>query len=116
RLIEACRLYIKVARLEALRDSARLAFDREHRCSGHRRSERLRTAHAAEPCRQNPLPREIPAIVAPTQFHERFVGSLHDALRANVDPGSRGHLSIHHEPLPIELREMLPGGPMRHEI
>ena len=49
-------------------------------------------------------------------FHEGLVGALHDALAADVDPRPRRHLAIHHEALAIELVEMLPGRPMRHEV
>jgi len=47
---------------------------------------------------------------------KRLVRPLHDALRADVDPRARGHLAIHHEALAVELLEMLPRGPVRHEV
>src|SRR5271165_2487231 len=45
-----------------------------------------------------------------------LIGTLDDALAADVDPGSGGHLSEHRETLAIEFVKVLPGGPMRHEV
>ena len=47
---------------------------------------------------------------------EGLVGALHDALAADVDPRAGGHLAVHHQALAIELVEMLPGRPVRHEV
>ena len=47
---------------------------------------------------------------------ESFVGALEDALGADVDPGARGHLSVHHQPCAIEAVELLPIGPVGNEI
>ena len=35
---------------------------------------------------------------------------------ADVDPGAGGHLAVHHQALAIELVEMVPGRPVRHEV
>src|SRR3546814_11025831 len=45
-----------------------------------------------------------------------FVGALHDALGADVDPRARGHLTIHGKTAPTEVVEMLPRRPMRHPV
>jgi hypothetical protein len=47
---------------------------------------------------------------------EGLVGALNDALAADIDPGAGGHLAVHHQPLAIELVEMVPGCPARHEV
>ena len=44
---------------------------------------------------------------------ERLVGALQDPLGADVDPGPRGHLAVHHQPGGVELAEVLPGRPLR---
>ena len=49
-------------------------------------------------------------------FGERLVRALHDALAADVDPRARGHLAEHHEALAVELVEVVPGRPARHEV
>ncbi len=41
---------------------------------------------------------------------------LDDALSADIDPGSGGHLPVHHQALGIELVELFPIRPMRHQI
>ena len=49
-------------------------------------------------------------------LHEGLVSALHDALRADIDPGAGRHLAVHHESLAVELVEMLPGAPAWHEV
>ena len=49
-------------------------------------------------------------------FGEGFVGALNDALGSDIDPRARRHLAIHHEALAIELVEVVPVGPMRHQV
>ena len=51
-----------------------------------------------------------------SRLDEGLVGALHDALRADVDPGAGRHLAVHHQPLGIELVEVLPVGPLRHQV
>ena len=62
------------------------------------------------------LPVQIAAVVLAAGFGERLVGALHDALAADVDPRAGRHLAVHHEALAIELVEVLPGRPVRHEV
>ena len=50
------------------------------------------------------------------QFHESFVGSLDDALAADVDPRPGGHLAEHHQTLAVELPEVLPRRPGGHQV
>jgi hypothetical protein len=47
---------------------------------------------------------------------EGFIGALHDALCADIDPGPRRHLAVHHQALAIEFIEVVPCAPMRHEV
>ena len=82
----------------------------------HGRGKRLRAAHAAEPGGQDPLAGEVAAVMLAAHLHEGLVGALHDALRADIDPRAGRHLAVHHEPLAIELVEVVPGGPVRHEV
>ena len=62
------------------------------------------------------LPRRSPPIVPAPHLDEGLVGALHDALRADIDPGARGHLPVHHQALAIELVEAVPGRPVRDQI
>ena len=79
--------------------------------AGERRGERLRAAHAAEAGGQDPVAVEVAAEMLAAHLGEGLVGALDDALRADVDPAAGGHLAVHHQALPIELVEVLPGGP-----
>ena len=62
------------------------------------------------------LPASCPPKCAPAHLGEGLVSALHDALAADVDPGAGRHLAVHRQALAIELVEVLPGGPVRHEI
>ena len=93
-----------------------IAFDRQAAGAGHHRGQRLRAAHAAEPAGQDPLALQVAAIMLAAGLGEGLVGALHDALRADIDPRPGGHLAVHHQALLIELVEMVPVGPVRHEV
>ncbi len=82
-----------------------LAFDRQHRCAGHGRRQRLRAAHAAETGGENPAARQIAVVMPAADFDEGLVGALNDALRADIDPRAGRHLAVHHQALAIELVE-----------
>ena len=116
RRIERRRLRVDIACVEPLLDAALLTFDAQDARARHRRCKRLRAAHAAEPCRQNPLAVELAAEVAPSHLDERLVRALHDALAADVDPRAGSHLAEHHQAATVELVEVLPRRPLRHEI
>ena len=109
-------LRVEVAGAQAHLDAARPAFDGEARGAGHRRGQRLRAAHAAQPRRQDPAAGQAAAVVLAAHLDEGLVGALHDALAADVDPRARGHLAEHHQALAVELVEMLPGRPVRHQV
>ena len=80
------------------------------------RRQRLRAAHAAEAGGEDPLAFEVAVVMLAAHLDEGFVGALHDALAADVDPAAGGHLAVHHQALLIELVEVLPGRPVRHEV
>ena len=46
----------------------------------------LSAAHATKTSGKNPFAGPVSSVVLAAHFHKGFVGSLHDALRANVDP------------------------------
>jgi|GEM_PF-2316126 len=116
RLVEILGLHVHIAGAQAELDAGGAAFDGHAGGAGHDRGERLGAAHAAEAGSQDPLARQITPIVAAPHLHERLVGALHDALRADVDPRAGRHLAVHHEALAVELVEVLPVGPARYEV
>jgi hypothetical protein len=54
--------------------------------------------------------------VLAAHLDEGLIGALDDPLAADVDPGSRRHLTVHGQALAIEFVEVFPRGPMRHEV
>ena len=116
RLVEVASLRIEIPGPQPHLDPRRLALDRQHRGPGHGPRQRLRPAHAAQPGGQDPPTPEIAAIMPPPDLDEGLVGALHDPLAADIDPGSGRHLAVHHEPLAIELMEMVPARPGRHQV
>ena len=116
RVVEVARLPIEVARPEPHLEPRGLALDRQQRCTRHRRRQRLRAAHPAQACGQDPLVRELAPVVLPSRLGKRFVRALDDALAADVDPRARGHLAVHHQALAIQFVEVVPVRPLRHEI
>ena len=116
RLIEVFGLHVEILGAQAHLDAARLAFDGEARGPRHDGGERLRATHAAEARGQDPLARQRAAVVLPAGLDECLVGSLHDPLRADIDPRPGRHLAVHHQAFAIELVELFECRPMRHEV
>ena len=93
-----------------------LAFDVERHRAGQRGGQRLRAAHAAQAGGQDPLARQVVVVVLAAGFDEGLEGALHDALAADVDPAAGRHLAVHEQALAVELVEVLPVGPLRHQV
>uniref|UniRef100_A0A0N4ZGP7 LigA n=1 Tax=Parastrongyloides trichosuri TaxID=131310 RepID=A0A0N4ZGP7_PARTI len=107
---------VDVAGAQAELDAAALALDGDAGGAGHGRGQRLGAAHAAQARRQNPLAGPVAVIVLATRLHEGLIGALNDALGADVDPRSGGHLAVHGQALLIEFVEVVPVGPVRHQV
>ncbi len=114
--IQAVRLAVKVARLQAHLDPRGLAFDGQARGTCHHGRQGLGASHATQAGGQDPSAGEIAAVMLPGDLGERLVSALHDPLGADVDPAPRGHLAIHHQALAVELMKVVPVGPGRHEV
>ena len=114
--VERGGLAVEVAGTQAEIDSALLALHREHAGAGERPGQRLRPAHPAQARREDPAAGEIAAVVLAAYLAEGFVGALDDALRADVDPGSGGHLPVHHQSLAVQLVEVVPVRPVRDQV
>ena len=52
----------------------------------------------------------------PAHFNKGLVRALYDSLAADVDPRACRHLAVHHEPFLIELAEVFPVRPVRHQV
>ena len=116
RSVEILRLLVQIARAKARVDPALATFDRQRTRAGETRGERLRATHAAQSRRQDPAAPEVTAVVPAARLDECFVRPLDDALTADVDPRSGGHLAEHHQALPVQRVEVLPRRPLRHQV
>ena len=62
------------------------------------------------------VPRSVPPKCWRASLGERLVGALQDPLGPDVDPGAGGHLAVHHQALPLEVAEDVPGRPLADEV
>ncbi len=116
RVVQVGGLLVDVAAAQAEVDAALLALDGQAAGAGEGGRQRLRAAHAAQPGGQDPAAGQAAAVVLHAGLDEGLVGALHDALAADVDPAAGGHLAVHHQALAVELVEVLPGGPLGHQV
>src|SRR5690606_35353561 len=116
RVVQVGGLFVDVAGAQAEVDTVLAALDGQAAGAGHGRGQRLRTAHAAEAGGEDPLAGAVAAVVLSAHLHAGLVGALDDALRADVDPRAGRHLPVHHQTLAVELVEVLPAGPVRHQV
>ena len=84
--------------------------------AGHGGGQRLRAAHAAQAGRQYPAPGPVAAEMLAARLGKGFIGALHDALGADIDPAAGRHLAVHEQALAIEFVEVFPVGPFRHQV
>src|SRR5277367_4564659 len=106
---------VAVAAGEALLDAGGINVDAEEAGAVHGGGEGLGSAHSAHSSGDNELAFEA-AEVAASGFGKGLVGSLDDALAADVNPGAGGHLAVHHQALALQLVEVLPVGPLADEV
>ena len=115
-VVEVVGDLVEVPGLEAALDPLAVDLDAQRHAAVHRHGERLRAAHAAEAGRQRDRAGERAAEAAARDLGEALVGALHDALAADVDPRARRHLAVHRQPEFLEAAELVPGGPLGHQV
>ncbi|MNK68722.1 hypothetical protein D3C87_880920 [compost metagenome] len=116
RLIQAVGLLVDVAGLQAEIDAGLVALHGNHGEASHGGGQGLGAAHATQTASEDPASFRFPVEVLVRHREEGLVGALHYPLGAYVDPGSGGHLAVHHQALLIELVEVLPVGPVGHQV
>ncbi len=116
RLIERRDHEVAVAGLQALLDALRIDVDAEESRASHGCGERLSSAHSAHSAADDQLAGEIAAEMFLACGGEGFECAFHNSLRADVDPGTGGHLAVHHESGALQFVELLPVRPMADEI
>ena len=97
-------------------DTRFLALNRQYAGTGQHARQRLCAAHAAKTGGEDPASAQIVSVMLTAGFDEGFEGALHNALRTDVDPGTGGHLAVHHQAGFIQLMEVIPGGPVWHQV
>ena len=107
---------VQVAGLEALLDAGAVHLHAEGHAPVHGDGQGLGAAHAAQAGGEGPGAGEGTVEVLAGGLGEGLVGALDDALAADVDPAAGGHLAVHHQALLVEFPEVLPGGPLRHQV
>ena len=108
---------VAVAVLDAPGDPVAVDLRRQHHALVHRRGQRLRAAHAAEPAGDDQLSlQRRRSVVLPRRLGERLVRALQDPLRPDVDPAARRHLAEHDQPLGLQPTELLPRRPVGDEV
>ncbi len=114
--VQSAALRVEVAGFEPPRDPPCVDLHADHDPAVHRDRERLRAAHAAQTGAHHDAARERGAELLLRERGEGLVGALQDALGADVDPRAGGHLAVHHQALSLQLAEVLPVRPSRHEV
>ena len=102
--------------LEPLLDALRINVNAEKCSAGHGGGERLSSSHSAHSAGDDELAGKISAKMFLAGGRECLECALHDALRADVDPASGGHLAVHHQPGALKFVELLPVRPVADEI
>jgi hypothetical protein len=115
RIERGCDL-VDVPGRQPLRDAVRIDLDGEAHAPVHRDGEWLGTSHAAQTGGERQCAREVSAEALVGDGDEGLVGALEDPLGADVDPRSRRHLTVHHQSGVLEVPEVAPGRPIRHEV
>ena len=82
----------------------------------HGDRERLRAAHPAAAGGQRQRAGEGAAEPLGGHRGERLVGALEDALGADVDPRTGGHLPVHGQAERLQPAELRPGGPVADQV
>ena len=116
RLVERVDHEVAVAGAQALLDALGIDLDAEVARAGHGGGQGLGSAHATHTAGDDQLACEIAAEVLFAGSREGLVGSLNDALRADVDPRAGGHLAVHDEAGLLQLVELLPVRPVADEV
>ena len=116
RVVEPVGHLVQVAVLDAAVQARRVDVDHQADAVVQRHRERLRAAHAAAAAGDGERAGQAPAEALLGHGRERLVGTLQDALSADVDPRAGRHLAVHHQAELLQAAELWPGGPVADEV
>ena len=114
-VIQIVGALVDVARGQSPLDPGGIDLDDKRNPAIHCHRQRLSAAHAAETSGDDQAASQASTKVTPRQLRQRLIRSLKNALRADVDPAARSHLSVHRQPAILEIAETLPRRPRRHQ-
>jgi hypothetical protein len=107
---------VEVAVLNATLQHVRVDVDDQRHAVVHRHRQGLGAAHAAGTGGDGESARQRAAEAEAGDLGEALVRALQDALGADVDPRPGGHLAVHGEALGLETTELVPVGPVGHQV
>ncbi len=107
---------IDIARGQAALRAGRIHLHHQGHALVHSHRQRLSSAHSSQASSEHELALQAGLKVLLRGRSEGLVGALEDALGADVDPASGGHLAVHHQTLGVELVKVLLCGPLAHQV
>ena len=116
RLIQIRRFHITIPRPNPHIDMRLIYLQPQKRSPIHRGGQRLSASHPPETRRHHQLPLQRSAKMLPCALRKRLIRSLHNPLRANIDPRSGRHLPVHRKPHRIQPPKLIPRRPSRHQM
>ena len=116
RCVNIMDLDIQVTGLEPFVDTPFFHFCHQGHPPVHGNGKRLGAAHPAETGRHVHCAAKGTGKMFVRSGGIRLVRPLYDTLRADIDPGSRGHLPVHHQSFLLQFIEMRPVSPFRYEL
>ena len=116
RVVQILRLFIEITRAQTKINAALLTLNVQRHRARERRRQRLCATHTAQTCGQNPTPRPVAAKMLTPRLDKGLIRALHNALRANINPATGGHLAVHEQSLAIQFVKMFPIRPFRHKV
>src|SRR5262249_25770834 len=106
---------IQIAGLEPALDALIADFNAQEGGVVHRGGERLSAAHTAKAAADDQSAGQAAAEMATSAGSEGLVGTLENALSADVDPAAGRHLAEHRQTHRLQPTELFPSGPLRNQ-
>src|SRR5579884_697788 len=107
---------IAISGAHSLLDTRGVHVDAEKARAVHGCSQGLSTAHSSHTAAHDQLASEGSAEMLPSGGCEGFIRALHNALAADVNPGTGGHLAVHGQPQFFETVKLIPIRPPADEV
>ncbi len=116
RFVEVVDHHVAVTHLDATLDAFGIDVNSKKRGAVQSRRERLGSAHPTHSAGHHQLSGQVAAEMLARRGCKRFVSTLQNSLRADVNPAAGGHLAVHHQAGAVELVEIFPVAPVADQI